>query len=739
MRITVLSVFIILVYALIVYKLQSEQVSSSEEHRKRIEKQSIREIRLPAVRGRIFTSDAEHILADNKVSFDIVFHLSEMRQPGKSYKTLDFILESCVKLEEELGRKSEMTRLTPEDEIFSNVDLIVAENVGYIEKKLAKLKKMPENHKSYLTKEQIIVMGDIVRLINQAKQTTARVILKVQKRKIKQLQAKVKNLEAKEAIRQHMMRRPGLPITIFKDLNTAELGTATELYPPIKGMEIVPEPERTYPQKDMAAHILGRVRRGDPANADDKQDFFYYVPDLVGVNALEKSYDTVVEESDIGTGPQKGMRGKPGKRTVLVDHRGYIHNEYGLPVPGKTGHDLVLTIDYRAQKIAEELLHEGVDEQGMSPMRAAFVLLDADSGAVLAMASSPTYDVDKMVPVLLNKVYQPLLDNPHTPLINRAVRTYTPGSVVKPLVGLALLRAGLSKSELVNCTGKTKIADTTMKCWTWKVYHRGHGPTNLQDAIKGSCNVYFAEKGIELGMDKITRTYKSAGLGSDPGLPIPDFSGLIPTTEKYPDWNMSDTARLSIGQGKILVSPLQAALYAGAIANGGTLYKPYLLKQLLSPSGTPSFATRPKIKSRLNATQSQLNIIKEGMWRVVNAEHGATAKKAKNNVMVINGKTGSAQMTSYKRDENKRVILNRKGRAEIDERWTNTWFIGFGTYKGILKKDLIERNMKEPHPERIGKKYSFAVFVEHGKSGGQTSAPIAGQFFERWLSGANVD
>ena len=666
LRITILSGIMLLIYALIVYKLQIEQISSSEEHIKKISEQSIRQIRLPSVRGRIFTSDCKHILADNKISFDIVFHLEEMRQPGRRKNTLDFILNASKRIAKIIGRKDTLTK------------------------------------------------DDVIHQMNFY---------------------------------------PGLPLVVFNNLNDDELGIASELYPPIQGMAIVTKANRFYPYKSMAAHILGRVRKQEAKSASDRNDFFYYVADQIGVNGLEKKYDSSISGSNSESvhGKQRGLRGSPGKRTVRVDHRGYINKSIGFDKPPKNGNNLVLTIDFDAQRIAEELLRKGVDAENRTPLRGAFILLNADTGAMLAMASSPTYNLDLMVPKIPKDVWSNLNSDPAKPLINRALTKATPGSILKPIIALALLKNGIKPNSTVYCHGYTRVAGAKIRCLC------PGGPTDMINGIKNSCNSYFITQGQKLGLEKITQTLRSAGVGQDTGFVLPDSDGFCPTREnvqsKYKhNWNAFDTALLSIGQGKVEVTPLQAAMYIGAIANGGTIYRPYLLKEVRTPYGQTIYETEPQKLSKLNVTEKQLDVVREGMWRVVNR---GTSGKAKNNFMQVFGKTGTAERTSintftedtidaYLTKVSKRTGMSKEKmkyklrteryvqvghRPEITSirkktnkgvttyeakrKWNNTRFVGFGTYKST--------------------RYVVSIFVEHGKYGSVTCAPIAGQFFEKWF------
>ena len=200
-------------------------------------------------------------------------------------------------------------------------------------------------------------------------------------------------------------------------------------------------------------------------------------------------------------------------------------------------------------------------------------------------------------------------------------------------------------------------------------------------------------------MEKITAMMRSAGLGRKTGIILPERKGLIPRRKDKKRifgcaWNEYDTALLSIGQGLILLTPLQAAVYAAALANGGTVWRPYILKYIRTPYGRVLYKTKPVKTGKLAATPAELAIVKQGMWRVVNASDG-TAKKARNDYIELSGKTGTAEV------------------GPRNKRYTNTWFIAFGRYKSEL--------------------YSIAVFIEKGASGGRTSAPIAGKLFNRWL------
>ncbi|NOY75116.1 MAG: hypothetical protein GXP32_04910, partial [Kiritimatiellaeota bacterium] len=247
----------------------------------------------------------------------------------------------------------------------------------------------------------------------------------------------------KMKVREHINYKPALPLTVFTKLTKEELAKASEIVPPIAGMEIVSIPVRRYPHGKTACQLIGYLRTDDPSKAEDRSKYFYYIPDKRGVEGIEKAYDTEISQGDVKI---RGLRGAPGNSLVKVDFRGYVHDTIGTPKQGVVGHDIVLTLNFKAQTIAEKLL------AGKS---GAMVLLDAGDGAVLAMASMPGYDLSKFVPRLSSSYWREITSNPNRPLFNRALQGhYEPGSIIKPLIAIALLRNGMPVEETVSCPGR---------------------------------------------------------------------------------------------------------------------------------------------------------------------------------------------------------------------------------------------------------------------------------------------
>ncbi|MFZ2653316.1 MAG: penicillin-binding protein 2 [Victivallales bacterium] len=599
LRISIIGAFFSLLYLVIVVKLWDEQIRMGEEHREKVSKQSIRRIRLPAIRGNILSSDL-HKLADNIPSYDIVFHPAEMRQPGRQKKTVNHIFACAHSMGTAIGRKSTL---------------------------------------------------------------------------------------ATEGILQHINLRPALPITVFKDLTDVELANAVEMGADIQGMEIKTIPKRYYPGGKTACHVLGYVGLEDPGTAADRTDYSYYLPDWTGRDGVEKVYDKDINCAPV---PLRGLRGIPGSEVVRINNMGFVYETIGTPVPPQNGNDIVLTINWKAQRIAEKLL-EG--------RYGAFVLLDANTGAVVAMASSPEFEPQLFVPKIKSADWKMYMNDPGKPLMNRATfGEYTPGSIIKPVIAMAALESGFSPLEKINCDGSLVIGNAAIHCWSWK--SGGHGDVDMLYGIQQSCNVYFMTQGRKLGFDKIRDMMESAGIGRKTGICIPERAGQIPSMEmKYKSygqrWTVYDTCLISIGQGIILLTPLQAAVYVSAIANGGSVLKPYLLQEVMDTNGNELYVREnSEIVSKLDVSLEHLDVIRQGMYLVVNGEKG-TAKKAINDKITLSGKTGTAEI------------------GPKNDRKTNTWFMGFGKHND--------------------KTYGFALIVQEGISGGSTCAPMVRQFFQTWL------
>ena len=491
------------------------------------------------------------------------------------------------------------------------------------------------------------------------------------------------NTVTPESVRIHLIRRPGIPFTVIKHLNTAETARALEFSRIVSGSAVSQRLVRTYPQKSLACHIIGYTGLEDRSRAADKEEFFYYIPDAVGRAGVEKAFDVLPENR--GT----GLRGYPGYSLIQVDKLGYARDKIIHGIPPVAGANVVLTISAKAQQEAERQL---------SGYRGAVVMIDADNGDILAAASAPGYDLARFTPGIPADYYRLLRNDPANPLFNRAFSgSYTPGSIMKPVVMLALLSAGVDPDSQVDCDGATKIGNARIRC----AAHRrgGHGAVDAVSALNVSCNDYMIEKAIEQPAELLFDQMASAGVGSKSGVELPESRGVLPSDiEKRRrfrfGWTKYDTALLSIGQGIISVSPLQAAVICSALANGGTVYKPHLVKEVIDNTGNTVYQRKAEVKSTLKGTPEAYDIVRKGMFEVVNSANGS-GRRAKVDGLEIYGKTGSAE-------------FGRRGNLRI-----YAWFIAYTKYNG--------RN------------YAVAAIVEEGSSGGGVCAPMVGRFLRNVL------
>ena len=666
-----------LLYLVIAARLWKEQVLSVSEYDSAIDKQTIRRIRQPAVRGRIITSDNK-VLADNIPVYNVVFDLSSMRQPGRAQNTINYIVAAAKRVADTIGRENPLKY----DILFVFKKMHNGDS-NYIIETTSRFAKI-------LHRTPTLRRSVIEKYIEKYPKRAYTVFKDLSTDEYEKIKPEIKNtpgvILTENTITNQITYHPALPMTVFKNLTEEELAKVAEISPHINGMDIITLPQRRYQYGTTACHLIGYIRKDDPREAEDRKKYFYYIPDKKGKSGLEKVYDTSIKNGDIEI---RGLRGSPGNSLVKVDFRGYVYETIGNPIQAQRGHDIILTLNFEAQQIAEKLMHG---------KRGAFVLLDADSGAVLAMVSSPAYDLSKFIPHLSPEYYKELQNDPGKPLFNRALLgVYEPGSIIKPIVSIALLENGMPPDEVVFCGGRSYIGNAQIKCASWR--HGGHGPVNVVTALKQSCNVFFIEQGRVLGLEKIAEVFDAVGVGKKTEFALPNAKGLLPSRAgKYQrtkrKWTTFDTALISIGQGEIGVTPLQAALFTALIANGGTLWRPYILQSVKDDKGNTIFINKPYARAKLNIPSEALRLIHKGMYEVV---HGVNGSGVRGNAtkIVLSGKTGTAQ-------KGKRGNMHQ-----------NTWFTCFGTYKN--------------------KRYALAVFVEDGASGGRTCAPIAKQFFDTWL------
>lgn len=441
------------------------------------------------------------------------------------------------------------------------------------------------------------------------------------------------------------------PLVAWSEVSEDELARFAERECDFPGFFCQESDVRTYPRGSLAAHLIGYVGRDRGESDAGDERFAFFLPEMRGRAGVEQYYDGF-------------LRGVPGESKVLVDARGFMSREWTV-VPASAGPDLTLTIDSALQRAVEREL---AGEKG------ACAVIDSRTGEILALASAPTYDLNAFVPILRSETYDRLVADPDKPLLNRAVDgTYAPGSTFKPVTALAALEAGESSDRTSECTGVFELGALKLRCSRrW-----GHGELDLCGALRDSCNPYFCELGCTIGTNAIIRAAHALGLGRKTGVDFGEYAaGTVPDgawkLRRYGErWYPGDVAQMAIGQGMLLVTPLQMACVVGAIATG-RLAVPHL-KSGLAP------VTRP-----VPFAPQHLETVRRGMRMVV--EDGGTGVRGAQGVdAFVIGKTGTAEV----------------GRGET--RRKNTWFVAYGR-KG-------------------GREAAVALLIENGESGGGTAAP----------------
>ncbi|MEP6777635.1 MAG: penicillin-binding transpeptidase domain-containing protein, partial [Chthoniobacterales bacterium] len=368
----------------------------------------------------------------------------------------------------------------------------------------------------------------------------------------------------------------------------------------------------------------------------------------------------------------------------------------------KQGANVFMTLDARVQAIAEEALR--------AVSRGAAVVIDPNNGDVLAMASVPSFDPNTFIPSIKAKDWKALQKDEARPLVNRAISAFPPGSTFKIVTSLAGLRKKIGNSRW-NCSGGVSYGEHYFHCW---IAEKGgsHGTLGLTDAIKVSCDSFFYQYGNAAGIEAINTTGNAMGFGKETGVHLTGESpGIMPGPQwmaiHYPRerWSQAYTANVSIGQGYVLASPLQMAMAYATVANGGVSYYPRLVDRVLNQDGTPLLddagkpvvSKAPKIDAdlRQDFTREQIEMVRRGLWKVVN-EEGGTGGKARLPGVQVAGKTGTAQaFTNGKKD-------------------TIAWFCSFAPFDNP--------------------KYVVAVMVQGGEHGGSVAAPIATRILQRSLA-----
>jgi len=442
-----------------------------------------------------------------------------------------------------------------------------------------------------------------------------------------------------EAILRHYRNRGVLPFEIAQNLNQSEYDAVKDLSK--DGMVVRWIYVRTYPNGKLAGQIIGytgKTGRNLDGIIDNHETLW---PETEGREGLEQTFNEM-------------LTGKHGEYKITFDKDGRKTSERLIspPVPG---YNVVTTLDLRLQELAEKALEA-------KAKRGAIVIVDPNSGDVLAMASWPTYDPNLFVPAISTEKFKALQDDPNIPLLPRAFRSaYPPGSTFKIAVGMAALETGAVKSDdLYQCVPAIEIGNLTFHNWK----KGDQGALNFVQALTQSCDTWFYQVGIKTGADPIIDWALKLGFGAKCGIPLRgEAEGRVPNDEYMKATHgrrllNGDIANLSIGQGDTQVTPLQMAQAMAVVANGGTLYQARLVRQVQSLDNEIVSAYQVREKRTLDVSSATLDELRTGMIDVVNGA-GGTAHEAELDNVEVAGKTGTAQWGPKNRER------------------TAAWFAGF--------------------------------------------------------------
>ena len=480
-----------------------------------------------------------------------------------------------------------------------------------------------------------------------------------------------------------------VPVTVRENLTWEDMARIEVNAPDLPGVLIDEGLSRYYPHEEQAAHVLGYV--ASVSEKDLTGDPLLELPGFrIGKQGIEKVHDLA-------------LRGTGGTSQVEVNAVGRVKRELKRQ-EGQPGAEVTLTLDMRLQRFAADRLG---DESG------AVVVMDVHTGEVLTMVSTPSFDPNAFNRGLSNGEWRDLINNPRHPLNNKAIAgQYAPGSTFKMVVALAALEAGVvTPSTRVYCSGHIELGNARFHCWK----KTGHGSQNMVEAIMNSCDVYFYEVAKRVGINRIAAMARHLGLGEEQGIDLPGESGgLIPTKEwkktklKEP-WQQGETLIAGIGQGYVLATPLQLAVMAARLANGGFAVQPFLTRDL---SIEENAAVKEASVGTLGLNQSNLDVVKAGMNAVMNVP-GGTAYRARLRLpdVTMAGKTGTSQVRRISMRE-RETGVKKNDELPWEER-DHALFVAFAPVEAP--------------------RYAVAVVVEHGGSGSGTAAPIARDVMEQAL------
>jgi penicillin-binding protein 2 len=487
---------------------------------------------------------------------------------------------------------------------------------------------------------------------------------------------------SEEGAVQHYRNRGAIPFDIASDLPNNEVTRAQGRVP--TGLTLRAIYMRTYPQGTVAGQVVGYTGRTSRESTRILQNNEPLWPESEGREGIEQTFDDQ-------------LRGKPGQLNLTFDKDGNKSGER-IAAPPEPGYNVVTTLDVDMQRLAEKILQKRAK-------RGAIVVMDPNSGEVLALASWPTIDPNDFVPTISEEKFQKIASDPNIPMLPRAYRSaYPPGSTFKMFVGVAGFEThAISPKDEFDCPSALEVGNIVFRNWK----KADAGDLNFRQALEQSCNTWFYQAGQKIGARALLTWAKRFGLGARTGILLNgEADGRIPTDD-YMEQTYhrhilgGDLANLSIGQGDILISPLQMAQAMGGLANGGVVYQARIVRQVQTLNNEVVYVYNPRAKDVLKLGPVTMEELRKGMMDVVSGDNGTGGAAELKNVKVA-GKTGTAQWGPKKKER------------------TAAWFAGFAPADGVPR-------------------YAFAALYEGAPGemahGGAVAAPMIGELLRELFKG----
>lgn len=673
MRIFILNLFMVLGGVVLIAQLFNLQIVQGSSYRAQSEKRVLRQTTVSAPRGEMLDRHGA-ILATNRDGYNVLLYKQTMTTKERN----EFILRLAKLL------KSKNTVYRDTFPVAVGEELTFEFDSDAQEKRWKKNNKFNEN----ATCEEVINSYIKKYELDKYSLEDSRMIIGIR----------------------YELDRVGYsslkPYELATDVSMEVVAELEERESEFPGISVEIQPIRTYPNNNLASHILGYIGKISPEKYEELKDEGYSNDDNIGKDGMESLME-------------RFLRGKNSLQKVEISASGnYMNTEN---VDGQVGAQVYLTIDAKLQKVAEEALAttiyniaNGKYTDGSSEAQSgAVVAIDVKNGEILAMASYPDYDPNLFVKGISNENWKKL-NTSTKPMFNRNIMgLYSPGSIFKMVVAVAALEEdAITPSTTYLDEGVyTKYKSPQPKCWIWSSSGRTHGEVNVSGAIKTSCNYFFYKVSELIGIDTIEKYAKAFGLGSRTGIELPGEKEGIVAGRTYKEgklhqeWLVGETLSAAIGQSYHSFTPVQIAKYAAILANGGKKVTPHVIKNVITSDGRS--LTREEIQAyvsnelnydysneegHLNISQKTLDAVYEGMESVTGDAGGTAYNTFKNFPIKVAGKTGSVQVSGSKAD--------------------NAWFIGFAPYDD---------------PE-----IAICALVEHGVHGTYT-APIIVSILEEYF------